>query len=248
MISYFVNLSNTIREFKDFKNKTFIILIDEVELHLHPEWQRNFIEYMNRFFRGNKQNVKFQFIIATHSPFVLSDIVKEQIIFINKNEEKTNDDSNTFGANIYDIFEKGFFLENSICQCSENYIKELSNILYLFKALQYTNNSDFFLIRNFLQEHYQIDNKDTRPIDEIKHELDIKLLSKIIHELNTKELFLLTDKISKESIIKYVQIVEDKISLNNDINRYIEIIGEPTIKTHLTEIYSDIEEFEIDAN
>jgi wyosine [tRNA(Phe)-imidazoG37] synthetase (radical SAM superfamily) len=32
------------------------------------------------------------------------------------------------------------------------------------------------------------------------------------------------------------------------MNKYINIIGEPTIKTHLQEIYEDIKEFEIDAN
>ena len=153
MISYFANLMSSVLDFPSHNNKTFIILIDEVELHLHPEWQRNFIDYMNKFFRENNLNMKYQFIIATHSPFILSDIVEEQIIFINQDEKKSNE-HNTFGANIYDIFEKGFFLENSIGKCSENYIHELSNTIYLFKAIEHiVKHQDYFLIRNYLQKH-----------------------------------------------------------------------------------------------
>ena len=247
MISYFVNLSNAIQEFQDFKSKTFIMLIDEVELHLHPEWQRNFIEYMNEFFRENKLNVKFQFIIATHSPFVLSDIVEDQIVFINQDEEKSNE-HNTFGANIYDIFEKGFFLENSIGKCSENYIHELSNTLYLFKALQHVvEHKDYFLIRNYLKKYYEIDSNSSNSIENQKKESDEKLFIDILNEIESKDLTLLQDKISPISITKYI-IQNNAIKLNEQIDKHINIIGEPTITIHLKEIYEDIKEFEINAN
>lgn len=247
MISYFANLMSSILEFPIHSNKTFIILIDEVELHLHPEWQRNFIYYMNQFFREQNLNMKYQFIIATHSPFILSDIVEEQIVFINQDEKKTNE-HNTFGANIYDIFEKGFFLENSIGKCSENYIHELSNTLYLFKALEHiVKHQDYFLIRNYLQKYYEIDSNSQQSIDEQKKEADVILFGNILNELKNKELVLLKNKISITSIEKYV-VVDTSIKLYEQINKYINVIGEPTIKTHLQEIYEDIKEFEIDAN
>ena len=247
MISYFANLMSAILEFPNSSDKTFIILIDEVELHLHPEWQRNFIDYMNKFFKENSLNRKYQFIIATHSPFVLSDIVEDQIVFINQDEKKSNE-HNTFGANIYDIFEKGFFLENSIGKCSENYIHELSNTLYLFKALQHiVEHEDYFLIRNYLQKHYEIDSNSQKSIDEQKKEADEALFRNILNELKNKNLVLLKDKISSTSIEKYV-IQDTSVKLDEQMNKYINVIGEPTIKTHLQEIYEDIKEFEIDAN
>jgi len=247
MISYFTNLMSSILDFPHPKDKTFIIMIDEVELHLHPEWQRNFIDYMNKFFRENNLNMKYQFIIATHSPFILSDIVEEQIIFINQDEKKSNE-HNTFGANIYDIFEKGFFLENSIGKCSESYIHELSNTIYLFKALEYiVEHQDYFLIRNYLQKHYEIDSNSKKSIDEQKKEADEVLFRNILSELKNKDLVLLKDKISSTSIEKYV-IQDTSVKLNEQMNKYINVIGEPTIKTHLQEIYEDIKEFEIDAN
>lgn len=247
MISYFANLMASILDFPNHSDKTFIILIDEVELHLHPEWQRKFIYYMNDFFRENNLNIKYQFIIATHSPFVLSDIVEDQIVFISQDEKKSNE-HNTFGANIYDIFEKGFFLENSIGKCSENYIHELSNTLYLFKTLEnIVKHEDYFLIRNYLKKYYEIDSNSSKSVEDQKKESDKKLFKDILNEIIRKDLILLKDKISSTSITKYI-IQNNSIKLNNDIYKYINIIGEPTIKTHLNAIYEDIKEFEINAN
>lgn len=45
-----------------------IVLIDEIELHLHPNWQRNLLPTLNMLF----PNV--QFIVTTHSPQVLSSV------------------------------------------------------------------------------------------------------------------------------------------------------------------------------
>lgn len=45
-----------------------IVLIDEVELHLHPSWQRRILSELSRIF----PNV--QFIVTTHSPQVLGEV------------------------------------------------------------------------------------------------------------------------------------------------------------------------------
>lgn len=50
-----------------------IVLIDEVELHLHPRWQRTLIPNLERAFPN------LQFIITTHSPQVLSLVPREQV-------------------------------------------------------------------------------------------------------------------------------------------------------------------------
>jgi predicted ATP-binding protein involved in virulence len=50
-----------------------LILIDEIELHLHPEWQRIIIQRLTRTFPG------CQFIVTTHSPQVLSNVQPECI-------------------------------------------------------------------------------------------------------------------------------------------------------------------------
>lgn len=50
-----------------------IVLIDEVELHLHPKWQQNIVPDLQKYFPN------LQLIITTHSPLVLSTIDKRNI-------------------------------------------------------------------------------------------------------------------------------------------------------------------------
>lgn len=50
-----------------------IVLIDEVELHLHPKWQQNIVESLTSTFPN------IQFIVTTHSPQVLSTVDKSCI-------------------------------------------------------------------------------------------------------------------------------------------------------------------------
>jgi hypothetical protein len=53
-----------------------IVLIDELELHLHPEWQRAVLPGLCSTFPG------CQFIVTTHSPQVLSRVKPESVIIL----------------------------------------------------------------------------------------------------------------------------------------------------------------------
>lgn len=53
---------------------TGIILLDEVDLHLHPSWQRTILQSVETLFPN------IQFIVTTHSPFVVQNARKEALI------------------------------------------------------------------------------------------------------------------------------------------------------------------------
>ncbi len=57
-----------------------VVLIDEIELHLHPKWQREIIPALIRTFPN------CQFIITTHSPQVLSHVQPEGIHILENTE------------------------------------------------------------------------------------------------------------------------------------------------------------------
>jgi len=57
-----------------------IVLIDEVDLHLHPAWQQQVISSLRRAFP------KIQFILSTHSPQVLTTVNSAQIRVIYKDD------------------------------------------------------------------------------------------------------------------------------------------------------------------
>ncbi len=67
-----------------------IVLIDEVDLHLHPQWQRIVVPALTNTFPN------CQFIVTTHSPQVLSQVHKENV-FILENSEIIEETPYTFG-------------------------------------------------------------------------------------------------------------------------------------------------------
>lgn len=56
-----------------------IILIDEIDLHLHPKWQREVVEDLRRTF----PNV--QFFASTHSPFIIQSLRPGELIILDEN-------------------------------------------------------------------------------------------------------------------------------------------------------------------
>ncbi|ELI5445425.1 ATP-binding protein [Vibrio parahaemolyticus] len=62
-----------------------VVLIDEPEISLHPEWQENFIELLNAAFKHFKN---CHFIIATHSPLVISQLSTKNCYILNMDEDE----------------------------------------------------------------------------------------------------------------------------------------------------------------
>lgn len=48
--------------------KNLILLLDEIEVHLHPEWQRKVLPVVQKLFKNS------QIFVSTHSPFVVNSI------------------------------------------------------------------------------------------------------------------------------------------------------------------------------
>lgn len=63
------------------QNSPGIVLIDEVDLHLHPAWQQKVVQALCNAFP------KLQFIISSHSPQVFSTVERENIRMIFRNVE-----------------------------------------------------------------------------------------------------------------------------------------------------------------
>ena len=59
-----------------------IILIDEPELSLHPKWQQRIVDVYRKIGKNN------QIIIATHSPHILGSVKKENIMLLDKDDDR----------------------------------------------------------------------------------------------------------------------------------------------------------------
>lgn len=94
---------------------TIYLLIDEGEHGMHPQWQKKFVEVLLRFLQSF-EGIKFQIIVTSHSPIILSDVPKSNILFLNKGEYTSVyvRQQETFGANIHTLFRDSFFMKNGL--------------------------------------------------------------------------------------------------------------------------------------
>ena len=89
------------------------IILEEIELYFHPEYQRCFIYSLINLLEssGIDENIKdVNIMIVTHSPFILSDIPKSNVLFLKEGRQVTDMQENTFGANIHSMLQNAFFL------------------------------------------------------------------------------------------------------------------------------------------
>lgn len=64
-----------------------IILLDEPELSLHPEWQKDFMPLLTEIFSKYK---RCHFILATHSPHIVSSVNKTSSYVVNLEDNPAN--------------------------------------------------------------------------------------------------------------------------------------------------------------
>ena len=160
--------------------ENIILLLDEPDLTLHPYWQKKYISEMLKLL-SNFPYKKFHIIITSHSPFIISDLPKENIIFLKKNKENGNCinvtkdiNINPFGANIHTLLSHGFFMQDGLMgEFAKGKIEDLINYLNDKKSDIKSNEEAQKLlniigepvIKNQLQR--MLDSKRLSKIDEI---------------------------------------------------------------------------------
>ena len=120
------NLQSVRKDTNRVEYRNICLVFDEIEMFLHPEYQRRFIGMLLDSLEWAKlysHEIKsIQIIIATHSPFTLTDIFTHNTLYLKEGKaEKVNEES--FGANYYDILANSFFFESSaIGEVASRYI------------------------------------------------------------------------------------------------------------------------------
>ncbi|MBQ6944583.1 MAG: AAA family ATPase [Ruminococcus sp.] len=111
--SIYKSISKRINPYK-IKNesKNFIIMIDEADMLLHPEWQRKIIKALVDFLKQFSDRFTIQLLIATHSPIMLSDIPRQNVLYLESdfNVSEINQPE-TFGSNIFKLYNNAFFMD-----------------------------------------------------------------------------------------------------------------------------------------
>jgi len=134
------SIHNSNAEIERIKYHYVNVVFDEIELYFHPDLQKEFIydllENIKRLVyitRDSKKRIKgLNFIFATHSPFILSDIpiqniLKLQYDEVSKTSVQLGQDRQTFAANIHDLLANNFFFKEKmfIGKKANEYLKKL---------------------------------------------------------------------------------------------------------------------------
>ena len=78
-------------------NAEALILIDELDLHLHPKWQKTIVEDLKRTFPN------CQFVVTTHSPFIIQSLRKDEVINLESEDGSEKQIGTYNGYSIDDI-------------------------------------------------------------------------------------------------------------------------------------------------
>jgi len=98
--------------------KESLILIDEIDLYMHPKWQRELIHYIiGDIPKLIGEENKAQIVVSTHSPIILSDVPRQNTIFLRMKDgycqvDDADKHKQTFGNNIHTLFLDSFFLND----------------------------------------------------------------------------------------------------------------------------------------
>ena len=134
----FINILSAVYYYLSEEKMIDYIYIDEGESFLHPNWQKKYISYIVQFIKDNFPNRKIHIILTSHSPFLLSDIPKQNIIFLDKDEngnckvvDGLKEKKQTFGANIHTLLSDSFFMEDGLMgEFAKSKIDDVINYLH----------------------------------------------------------------------------------------------------------------------
>mgnify|MGYP000652508126 FL=1 len=190
----------SIQQSQRIKYRRINLVLDEVEICFHPEYQRQFVYNLINTIRRLKLNTycAYNIIIATHSPFILSDIPKSNILYLEKGRAKDKSlFENPFGANINDILKQSFFLDKGfVGEFAKDKINSLLDYLTLGRKGSWTEDSsmefinmieDIFMKQQLMSLYRSNIKSDTTEIEIKRLENEIKKLKKQENEKNPNQ-------------------------------------------------------------
>lgn len=107
-----------------------LFILDEPETHFNPEWRSKLISLLNKITSFEPEQRQQEFLLTSHSPFIVSDCKPEHVFIFEKTGKKdgvkySQPDFNTFGASVNQISSKVFGKKETIAGLANQRIKEI---------------------------------------------------------------------------------------------------------------------------
>ena len=147
-----------------------IVLIDEIELHMHPSWQRRVLSVLKSVFPN------IQFIITTHSPQILGEVDDSyNLIYL----KTSHDERSVEIIKRMDGFDSNYILESYMETNSLN--KDFDNLIT--KAYEEIDLNEFSKAEKTIKEIAEIGNQNSPAVIELEGALK---RGKLLYEKNNK--------------------------------------------------------------
>lgn len=147
---------------RDLLDRNFILFLDEIEIHLHPAWQRRILPVIQKLFKNA------QIFIATHSPFVVASVSDAWVYRFNVTDGKSQlvaVEEAKAGSSYATVIDEIFGIE-------EFFDVETENELQAFEALkQQLLRGDKTVIPKLATLAQQLSNKSVEVQDIVGREL-----------------------------------------------------------------------------
>lgn len=108
-----------VSKYEQLKKRDILLLLDEPEVGLHPQWQTEFVSRLLKFLPELFIYNKVQILLTTHSPILLSDFPPNHVLYLKKDEKSGEcivdygqNLNSTFAANIHALYTNAFFLKD----------------------------------------------------------------------------------------------------------------------------------------
>ena len=153
-IAYRMAVLNPMLGDKVLEYTSGVVVIDEIDLHLHPQWQQTIISDLNTIFP------KIQFIVSSHAPAVINSVAREQIRILDNGEiympaaQTYGRDANSILREVMKVSERPTDIKQRMnlfySYMDENNYKEANNVLTEIEAIVGTTDPDIAAARTSL--------------------------------------------------------------------------------------------------
>lgn len=128
---------------RDIFEREFILFLDEIEVHLHPEWQRKILPVVQKYFKNA------QIFIATHSPFVVGSVEGAYVHSFGYENNKVKyigvEDSRA-GSSVNLILDKIFSIDSEFDVKTEKELNQFRTFRDTILANKYFKENEWLLL------------------------------------------------------------------------------------------------------
>lgn len=132
-----------------------VVLIDEIDLHLHPQWQQTILSDLHAIFP------EVQFVVSSHAPAVINSVPREQIRILDSGEiympvaQTYGRDANSILREVMNVSERPADIKQRMdlfyAYMDENNYKEADKVLLEIEEIVGTTDPDIAAARTSLE-------------------------------------------------------------------------------------------------